>query len=177
MLSVNKLTTRPIRLLLLAGILLSTGTSFAEDKPETERAKPVLMAQLGHGHGVMCTVFSADGTQVLTGSYDKTARLWETATGKEIRRFEGHSATVLSAVFSPDGRQVLTGSGDGTARLWETATGKEIRPFKGHSGWVYSAVFSPDGTQVLTASQDKTARLCETATGKERVCTGWSGWN
>jgi WD40 repeat protein len=55
---------------------------------------------------------------VLTGSADKTARLWDAATGKEIRAFE-HKDSVSSAAFSPDGRLVLTRSGNDTARLWD----------------------------------------------------------
>ena len=55
-------------------------------------------------------MFSPDGAHVLTASWDKTARLWETASGREVRRFEGHSDAVLSAVFSPDGAHVLTAS-------------------------------------------------------------------
>ena len=82
MLLLNKSTTRQIGLLLLMGILLSAGTSFAGDKPEAEPVKPVLMAQLGHSNAVTSAVFSPDGKQVLTGSWDKTARLWETETGK-----------------------------------------------------------------------------------------------
>ena len=57
--------------------------------------------------------------RVLTGSYDNTARLWDAATGKEIRAFSGHEQPVLSVAFSPDGMRVLTGSYDKTARLWD----------------------------------------------------------
>ncbi|MGC2221365.1 MAG: hypothetical protein WA624_02820 [Methylocella sp.] len=51
----------------------------------------------------------------------KTARLWDAATGKEIRAFKGHEGKVLSVAFSPDGARVLTGSVDNTARLWDTS--------------------------------------------------------
>src|ERR1700732_5116023 len=67
--------------------------------------------------------FSPDGARVLTGSADKTARLWDAATGKEIRGFTGHEDVVMSAAFSPHGARVLTGSQDETARLWDIATG------------------------------------------------------
>ena len=132
------------------------------------------MAQLGHGYSaVLSCAFSPDGRCVLTGSNDTTARLWETATGKELRRFQGHIGHVTSVAFSRDGRWVLTGSGslsgigDNSARLWETATGKEVRRFKGHSEDVLAVAFSPKGRHALTGSKDGTARLWETATGKE----------
>ena len=53
--------------------------------------------------------FSLDGKQVLTGSEDKTARLWDAQSGKALRTFTGHSDEVTSVAFSPDGKQVLTG--------------------------------------------------------------------
>jgi hypothetical protein len=70
--------------------------------------------------------FSRDGKQVLTGSWDHTARLWDAASGKEIRRFEGHSEWITSVAFSRDSKQVLTGSSDCTSRIWDAATGKEL---------------------------------------------------
>ncbi len=57
---------------------------------------------------------------VLTSSSDKTAKLWETATGVEVRTFSGHTDAVNSVAFSPDGKYVLTGSTDKTAALWDT---------------------------------------------------------
>jgi WD40 repeat protein len=56
---------------------------------------------------------------VLTGSKDKTARLWDAATGQEILAFTGHRSDVTSVAFSPDGARVLTGSADKRARLWD----------------------------------------------------------
>ncbi|MFA6012315.1 MAG: pentapeptide repeat-containing protein, partial [Desulfobacteraceae bacterium] len=122
---------------------------------------PVLVPilQTGHSGAVTSAVFSSNGEQVLTASYDKTAALWDLATGKLIHRFKGHDSRVTSAVFSSDGGQVLTASSDKTAALWDLATGKLIRRFKGHDSGVTSAVFSSDGGQVLTASADKTAAL------------------
>src|SRR5258708_6439131 len=71
---------------------------------------------VGHTNYVTSAVFSPDGKYVLTGSFDKTARLWDANTGKELQQFLGHTNYVTSAVFSPDGKYVLTGSFDKTAR-------------------------------------------------------------
>jgi WD40 repeat protein len=109
--------------------------------------------------------FSPDGRQILTAGRMGAARLWDVATGQEIRRFQGHTHSVISVAFSPDGKQVLTGSDD-TARLWDVATGQEIRRFQ-HPHSVRCVAFSPDGQQVLTGSFDNTARLWDVTTGRE----------
>jgi len=80
----------------------------------------------------------------LTGSWDKTARLWDAASGDEVRRFEGHTGWIDSVAFSPDGQYVLTGSWDSTSRLWNSATGKELASLISFAdgGW---AVVDPEG--------------------------------
>jgi len=129
-----------------------------------------LVTQLGHSGRVDAVACSPDGRQLLTAS-EGTARLWEVASGREIRKFEGHSkkiSAVQSVAFSPDGRRVLLGGGD--AWLWDAATGKLIQRFEGHKGrffGIQSVAFSPDGRRVLTGSGDKTARLWDAGTGEE----------
>jgi uncharacterized caspase-like protein len=92
--------------------------------------------------------------------------LWDAASGKEIRTFQGDNG-VSSVAFSPDGKRVLTGSWrNQTARLWDAASGEEIRAFRGHA--VNSVAFSPNGKHVLTGSYwDQTARLWDVASGHE----------
>ena len=133
----------------------------------------------GHNGGVHSAAFSPDGTNVLTGSYDNSAMLWDAATGAHIRTFSGHTGYVWSVAFSPDSAKVLTGATagaalpDNTARLWDVGTGSCIRTFSGHTSHVMSAVFSPDGTMVLTGSDDRTARLWDALTGAHiRTFTG-----
>ena len=64
--------------------------------------------------------FSPDGTSIVTASRDKTARLWDGATAKEIAVLRGHNNFVTSAAFSPDGSRIVTASDDKTVRLWDT---------------------------------------------------------
>jgi hypothetical protein len=120
-----------------------------------------------HQGRVVSVAFSRDGCTVATGSEDKTARLWEVATGREIAVLPGHEDQVSSVAFSPDGRTLATGSGDKTARLWEVATGKEIAMLRSHEGDVLSVAFSPDGRIVATGSNDDTVRLWGVTSGKE----------
>jgi hypothetical protein len=75
---------------------------------------------LAHEDGVMHAAFSPDGKRIVTASKDKTARLWDAATGKPIGEpLKGHDDTVRSASFSPDGRRIVTASSDKTARIWD----------------------------------------------------------
>jgi len=135
----------------------------------------VIRTFTGHTYAVTSVAFSPDGTKVLTGSGDCTAKLWDAATGACIRTFTGHTDSVYSVAFSPDGSKVLTGSVDNTAKLWDAATGSLIRTFTGHSSYVLSVAFSPDGTKVLTGSWDNTAKLWDAATGAcIRTFTGHS---
>jgi hypothetical protein len=127
----------------------------------------------GHVDLVATAAFSPNGALVVTASDDKTARVWDVATGQAIAVLGGHDDPVLSAAFSPDGARVVTASYGKTARVWDAATGKAIAVLSGHDGGVLSAAFSPDGARVVTASADKTARVWNAATGKAiAVLTG-----
>ena len=96
----------------------------------------------GHDFFVASSSFSPDGTRVVTASYDRTAKIWNTETGECIRTLEGHTTFVMSAEFSPDGTQIVTASDDKTAKMWDTETGECIRTLEGHTDFVSSALFS-----------------------------------
>ncbi|NCQ67761.1 MAG: protein kinase [Microcystis aeruginosa L111-01] len=131
----------------------------------------------GHSDMVTSVVYSPDGRYLASGSDDKTIKIWEVATGKELRTLTGHSDRVSSVAYSPDGRYLASGSSDDTIKIWEVATGKELRTLTGHSSWVLSVVYSPDGRYLASGSVDKTTKIWEVATGKElRTLTGHSGW-
>jgi WD40 repeat protein len=123
-----------------------------------------LMAQLGHSSDVKAAALSVDGKLVLTGGDDGSARLWEVASGRELRRFYGPKYGIRSVAISTDGRFVLTGGFD--AQLWDAATGSELRRFKGDFGPVDTVSFSFDGGLVLTGG-GRTAVLWDAPTGTE----------
>ena len=118
---------------------------------------------MAHEDWVSSVAFSPDGRTILTGCYDRTARLWDRATGRPIGRPLRHQHCVRSVAFSPDGKLVLTGSFDGIARLWDVATGSPVGPPLRHQHTVSAVAFSPDGRTVLTAGFDKTALIWEVA--------------
>jgi hypothetical protein len=125
-----------------------------------------------HASAVRCVAFSLDGATVLTGSGDKTARLWDAQTGAPRGEPLKHEGAVNAVAFSPDGATVLTGSYDNTARLWDAKTGKPRgEPLK-HEFAVEAVAFSPDGATVLTGSGSVfsrgEARLWDAQTGAPR---------
>jgi WD40 repeat protein len=103
--------------------------------------------------------FSPDGSRVVTGSLDQTARVWDAKSGAEVVTLKGHTGVVNSASFSPDGSRIVTGSSDSTAKVWDAESGAEVLTLKGHYARVTSASFSPDGSRVVTGSWDRTARI------------------
>ncbi|MHC5825765.1 MAG: WD40 repeat domain-containing protein, partial [Nostoc sp.] len=62
--------------------------------------------------------FSPDGKTLSSGSYDHTIKLWNLATGEQIRTLTGHSEQVYSLAFSPDGKTLVSGSCDNTIKIW-----------------------------------------------------------
>ncbi len=119
-------------------------------------------------HGVVASAdVSPDGSRVVTGSWDRSAKVWDAATGKVLLKLDGvHEGYINSACFSPDGTRILTASDDGTARLWNAADGQPIEPvYRNHEGRIRQACFSPDGRHVLTVGNDKTANVVDAATG------------
>lgn len=101
-------------------------------------------------------MFSPDNQQILTASWDKTAKLWY-LSGKLLNTFQ-HDGAVESALFSPDGWSILTASWDRSAKLWNLQ-GELLANLDKHQGAVNSAVFSPDGSRMLTASDDRTSKV------------------
>jgi len=81
--------------------------------------------QKGHELAVLAVAASPDSNYIATASRDKSAKLWEVSTGREVRSFLGHELSVTAMDFSSDGKLLATGSNDKTVRLWNVETGKE----------------------------------------------------
>ncbi len=70
---------------------------------------------------------------MVSGSKDKTVKLWSVEPQKEVTKLKGHSLEVFSVAFSPDGKYFASGSGDNTVKLWSIESQKEVTMLKGHS--------------------------------------------
>jgi WD40 repeat protein len=121
----------------------------------------------GHTDNVNSAVYSPDGTRIVSGSDDKTVRVWDAYTGKQLAVLEGHTNWVWSAAFSPNGAHIVSGSYDQTAQVWDAHTGKQLAVLEGRNYPVCSVAFSPDGAHIVSGSYDRTVRVCDAHTGKQ----------
>ena len=125
----------------------------------------------GHKDVVISVAFSPDGNTIASGSRDKTIRLWDRASTKEIA---AHKSSGICVAFSPDGNTIASASLGGTILLLDCASAKRIAVLKGHVDSVNCIAFSPDGNTIASASyemtsafSDGTIRLWDRASAKE----------
>jgi RNA polymerase sigma factor (sigma-70 family) len=135
-------------------------------------ARGTLIRSFAHQNVVYAAAFSPDGRLLAAGGYDSSgttyfARLWEVASGKELRRCGGIKGGIRTLAFSPDGATLAGGGDDGKLRLWDVATGKTRRLFPADGRRIRSVAFAPDGRTVAAAGA--TIRLYDPDTGRERL--------
>ena len=130
-----------------------------------QQARGGVFTLYGHTGHVSSVSFSPDGTRIVTGSGDNTAKVWDAHTGTTLQDLKGHMSSVTSVSFSPDSTRIVTGSGDRTAKVWDARSGALLLELNGHSSWVLSVSFSPDGTRIVTASRDNTTKVWDARTG------------
>ena len=141
----------------------------------------------GHTAPVECVSYSPDGTQVASGGYDGTIKLWDASTGTEVRTLQGHTNAVWDLSFSSDGTRIVSGSWDHTVKIWDANTGEEIRTLTGLRHGVRCVSFSPDGKHIASGSHPAFAvaevepepgviRLWDASSGRElKTLNGHSG--
>ena len=113
----------------------------------------------GHTSSVSSVCVSASGGHVISTSYDKTVRVWNTQRGSEVTALRGHSAPVLCSTWSEEGNGLLlTGDRSGMAVIWDLEGGNALQ-LKGHRGHVTAMKWLPGGQTCVTGDQAGTVRL------------------
>ena len=124
---------------------------------------------VGHTDVVTSVAITPDTKFVVTGSADRTVRIWDTLSGKEIRQLKGHTGKVTGvAVIDYEEDWIVSTSDDGTVRLWDLATGKELGQLVGHSGPVKCVSVAKNWPYIVTGGADRTVRFWDPLTLKER---------
>ncbi|NJN04300.1 MAG: WD40 repeat domain-containing protein [Leptolyngbyaceae cyanobacterium RM1_1_2] len=116
---------------------------------------------------------SRDGTLLVSGSFDKTLKVWHVKTGRLLKTLTGHYQKIYCTALSWDGKLIASGSADKRIKIWEVRTGKLLYSlgglFSGHTDSVTGVAFSQDGHSLVSTSLDKTVRLWQLLSGKELV--------
>ena len=137
---------------------------------------------IGHSDIINCVAISPNGQTIVSGSDDKTIRVWDSRSGKLLRVLKAHTGEiifgigVLSVAISPDGQTLMSGGGDKTVRVWNLPSGEQLRTLTGHEDWVRSVAVSPDGRTPVSGSDDKTIKVWNLPSGELlQTLTGHEG--
>ncbi|KAL2886164.1 Vegetative incompatibility protein HET-E-1 [Ceratocystis lukuohia] len=119
----------------------------------------------GHDGGVTSVIFSSDGRRLVSGSDDKTAKIWDATSGTCLQTLEGHHNAVTSVMLSNDGQKLASGSGNKTVKVWDATSGVCLHTLKGRDNWATPVVFSNCGQRLASGSSDKTVKIWDTTSG------------
>lgn len=160
LLSKNKFL-RHLRVTLIFVCLFITGSDAQMPKKVTS-----LKTLQAHSQAISAIAVSPDNRLLVTASQDKTAKVWNIASGRAMFTLQGHNDGLCCVAFSSDSKLIATAGHDKTAKIWNAATGQEITTLVGHRNAIYTVVFSTDGKRLITGG-DQGVRIWNTTTWEE----------
>ena len=128
---------------------------------------PLIRTLTNHTGAVTAVAVTPDGQWAITGSWDRTVKVWDIARGVEEASLKGSTAGVTAVAVTPDGQKAVTGSWDGKVKVWDILRRVEIASLGGHTGEVLAVAVTPDGQWAITGSWDGTAMVWGLVQGEE----------
>jgi WD40 repeat protein len=116
------------------------------------------------GSGVTSVDYDDDGTLLVTGGADGTAKVWDAATGEEKVTLRGHASTVRDVSFRAGGDEIATAGLDSTVRVWDAATGKEKLQPEGQTDGVSRVTYTADGKYLISVGEDQVVNVWDAKT-------------
>ena len=116
---------------------------------------------IGHKKDVYAVAFSPDSRLLASASTDKSNKLWNVASGREIRTVPSVAIETGLALWRsvPMAAYWASGSWDKTVKIWEVETGHEIETLAGHTRHIYTVAFDRDGQWLASGSEDGKIKL------------------
>jgi len=111
-----------------------------------------LFTLTGHGDSVNALAVTPDSNRLISGSSDKTIKVWSLETAKELFTLIGHTDWVNDVAVTPNGKCVISASSDHTLKVWDLKTRKIIASFTGESSINCCAV-APDGVTIVAGEE------------------------
>jgi WD40 repeat protein/serine/threonine protein kinase len=120
----------------------------------------------GHSDKVRGVIWSPDGLQIASGSWDNTVQVWKAIDGSKVLTYGGHTDSVWSVAWSPDGKWIASASRDNTVQVWSASDGNKVLTYAGHSSDdVNTVAWSPDGRHIASGSDDETVQVWNASDG------------
>ena len=131
----------------------------------------------GHRSSVLSVAITPDGQYIVSGSDDKTIKIWDINTGECLKILEGHTDSVRSVAIIPDGQSIVSSGGDSTIKIWDISTGECLKTLEGHTEFVRTVAITPDGQSIVSGGDDAIINIWNINTGEcLKTLEGHTGW-
>ena len=114
---------------------------------------------------VMAVAVTPDGRRAVSGSDDRTLKVWDLEQGALLATLEGHGGWVMAVAVTPDGRRAVSGSDDRTLKVWDLEQGALLATLEGHGDGVTAVAVTPDGRRAVSGSDDRTLKVWDLEQG------------
>ena len=143
-------------------------TNYLRSRLDPRPEPPLWLRSLeGHTAAVTAVALSPDGRTIVSGSLDRTVKVWDAHDGRLLRSLEGHTAAVTAVALSADGRTIVSGAEDDrTVKVWDANDGRLLRSLEGHTAAVTAVALSADGRTIVSGAWDSTVKVWDAHDGR-----------